>query len=431
MNYVKNYECTICGEIYEPSNELMTCPKCHEKGILEINYDYEAMRLNVNFEYFKHNTDYSMMRYKPLMSINSHPLNTLKVGWTPLYESKHIKSILGLTKLYLKDEGVNPTASLKDRASLVACIKAIEENYDTICCSSTGNAASSLAGNAAKLGLKSVIFVPKRAPIGKLSQLVVYGANVIQIDGDYKDTFKASKEVINKYKFYNRNAAINPHLVEGKKTVALEIAEQLKFGDLDYVFVSVGDGCTVASVYKGYFDLFSLKLINRIPKIIGVQAEGCKPFVDAFINRTEVGESAEDTIADSIAVGIPRNPVKGLRAITKSNGFYMSVTDEEIISAIELLGKKEGIFAEPAGAAALAGLVKAVNSELIDKQSKVAVIITGNGLKDVKSIESKVEEVSKISSIDLINKMNEDLKYNTNANDLFEMIKTNEVKEYE
>jgi threonine synthase len=388
MKYVKNYECTLCHKIYSNDQDILTCPSCGEKGILEINYDYNEMKKEVDKDYFKNNSDYSMLRYTPLMSINETTLETLDVGWTPLYKS----NLLGLKNLYIKDDGINPTSSLKDRASLVACLKAIELGRTRIGCSSTGNAASSLAGNAAKLGLDAFIFVPERIPLGKLSQLVMYGSKVIKVEGDYKKAFQVSKDVIKNYDLYNRNAAINPHLVEGKKTVALEIAEQLNFEELDYVFVSVGDGCTIGGVYKGFYDLYNLDLITSIPKIIGVQAEGCAPFYKAFINDTELEETDENTIADSIAVGIPRNPVKGMNAVKKSDGFYMTVTDDEIIDAMVTLGSNEGIFAEPAGATGLAGLIKLVNENKIDKASRIAVLVTGNGLKDQKSVENQLDK---------------------------------------
>jgi threonine synthase len=423
MQFVKEFECTLCHSIYPPSNNLMTCPKCGEKGILDINYNYNEMKKVVDKKYFKENKNYSMLRYQPMMSISEFTIPSLEVGWTPLYKSVNLAKSLGLQNLYLKDEGLNPTASLKDRASLVACIKAIENGKNTICCSSTGNAASSLAGNAANLGLKTVIFVPQRAPIGKIAQLVVYGANVIKIEGDYKQTFEASKKVIDKYHFYNRNAAINPHLVEGKKTVALEIAEQLQFQDLDYVFVSVGDGCTIGAVYKGFYDLLNLDLITKIPKIIGVQSDGCSPFYNAFINNTELEETEENTIADSIAVGIPRNPVKGMNAVKKSQGFYMTVSDKEILKSIMLLGKSEGIFAEPAGATGLAGLIKALSDNLIPKSSKIAVIITGNGLKDQNSVLSHITNIYSTESKKLINKINNEDNSNLNMVGLLNLLK--------
>jgi len=382
MKYVKNYECTLCHKVYPKTSMLMTCKECGEHGILDINYDYEQLQKDITIDYFKNNTDYSMWRYLPFMSIKEVPRNTLHVGWTPLYKAERMREELGVKELYIKDEGLNPTASLKDRASSVAVIKAIESKQSVIACSSTGNAASSLAGNAAKMGLKTVIFVPERAPIGKLTQLLVYGATVISVKGDYKDAFKLSKEAIKHYGWYNRNAAINPHLVEGKKTVALEIAEQLDFHVTDWVAVSVGDGCTVGGVYNGFRDLYETKLIDRIPKILGVQSDGCAPFVEAYQTGKPLQEAEENTIADSIAVGIPRNPVKALRAIRESRGTWITVSDQDILDNIKYLGHKEGIFGEPAGVTALAGVRKAVQKQIIQKEETVTVIMTGNGLKD-------------------------------------------------
>ena len=383
MKYVKNYECTICHKIFDKNKLIYTCDECGEKGILDINYNYDELKKVITREYFKNNTDYTMWRYKYLMSVKDRDFsNTLKVGYTPLYKSNTLKEELGLKELYLKDESLNPTASLKDRASLVAVVKALEENASVISCSSTGNAASSLAGNAARVGLKTVIFVPKRAPLGKLSQLLIYGANVISVEGDYKDTFNLSKQAINHYGWYNRNAAINPHLVEGKKTVALEIAEQLDFKVTDWVCVSVGDGCTIGGVYKGFYDLYIIGLINRRPKILGVQSDGCCPFYTAFTENKELAEAEENTIADSIAVGIPRNPIKAQKAVIESKGTWITVSDKEILKAMKILGSKEGIFGEPAGVAGFAGLINALQQDIIKHDDTVTVIVTGNGLKD-------------------------------------------------
>jgi len=324
-----------------------------------------------------------MWRYLPMMSVlETQLVDTLKIGWTPLYHSNRLHKLIGLDTLYIKDEGLNPTASLKDRASGVAVMKAIEAKQDIISCSSTGNAASSLAGNAARMGLKTVIFVPKRAPLGKLTQLMIYGSNVISVDGDYKDTFNLSKMAIEHFGWYNRNAAINPHLIEGKKTVALEIAEQLDFNPTDWVVVTVGDGCTIGGVYKGFKECQLLGLITKIPKILGVQSSGCAPFYEAFINNEPLAESEENTIADSIAVGIPRNPIKAQRAVLESNGSWISCSDEEILDAMKLLGKTEGIFGEPAAVASLAGLRNAISKGIIHKTESVTLIVTGNGLKD-------------------------------------------------
>ncbi|MDX1358593.1 MAG: threonine synthase, partial [Clostridia bacterium] len=299
-----------------------------------------------------------------------------------------IHSELGIKKLYIKDDGLNPTASLKDRASAVAVAGAVADGYEKICCSSTGNAASSLAGNAARMGLKSIIFVPKRAPEGKLAQLLVFGAKVIVVEGDYKETYELSRKAIEKWGFYNRNAAVNPHLVEGKKTVALEIAEQMDWNLPDWISVSVGDGCTIAGVYKGFYDLLQLGFIDRIPKILGVQSDGCSPFVTAHINNEPLKPAEENTIADSISVGIPRNPVKAMRAVEKSGGTWVAVSDHNILKAMKTLGMGEGVFGEPAGVTGYAGIAEAVKLGIIKSSETVCTIVTGNGLKDVKNAMS-------------------------------------------
>jgi len=383
MGKFKGYRCTICHRTYSPDEALYTCPFCGEKGILDVEYDYEELKKVLTKKYFASNRDYTMWRYAPLMSVpEDHISEMLKIGWTPLYKSKNLKEHLGLKALYIKDEGLNPSGSTKDRASGVAVLKAIEAGAQTISCSSTGNAASSLACQAAHMGLKSVIFVPKRAPIGKLTQLSIYGATVICVDGDYKDTYNLSKKAIEAYHWYNRNAAINPHLVEGKKTVSLEIAEQLDFKPADWVAVSVGDGCTVGGVYKGFYDLKQLGLIERIPRILGVQSSGCAPFCLAFESGKPLEEAEENTIADSIAVGIPRNPIKAMNAIKLSKGAFISVSDEHILKCMALLGRLEGIFGEPAGVAALAGIEEALAKGVIRRDETVAMVMTGNGLKD-------------------------------------------------
>ena len=245
--------------------------------------------------------------------------------------------------------------------------------------------ASSLAGNAARMGVKAVIFVPERAPEGKVAQLMIFGATVISVEGDYRQTFELSRAAIDKYGYYNRNAGINPTLTEGKKTVALEIAEQLNWRVTDWVAVSVGDGCTIGGVYNGFHDLYELGFIERIPRILGVQSTGCCPFVDAAAEKRDLIPAEENTIADSIAVGVPRNPKKALRAVSASNGAWVAVSDEEILGMMGILGRSEGVFGEPAGVTASAGVRKAVELGIIRSDETVTAISTGSGLKDVKN----------------------------------------------
>ena len=291
--------------------------------------------------------------------------------------------MLGIKKLWIKDDGQNPTASLKDRASAMAVAKAQEAGAKVIACSSTGNAASSLAGNAAEAGLKTYIFVPSRAPKGKVAQLMTFGANVVSVQGNYEETFELSKAAIDKWGWYNRNAAINPYLSEGKKTVSLEIAEQLNWQMPDYLAISVGDGCTIAGVWKGLKDLYAIGFIDKLPRLISAQAEGCHPINRAIANNEEWYPMEENTLADSIAVGVPRNADKALNAIRESNGIVVNVTDEEIMAAQKLVGMTCGVFGEPAGVTGAAGLKKLCEQGVIGENDTVVSVITGNGLKDV------------------------------------------------
>jgi len=377
---VKYAKCVRCGQEFPalPGTTVCTCG-----GILDIVYDYDYIRSQVDKSYFAACTESGMWRYRAFLPVEEETkAPPLRVGGSPLYESPRLAALLGLRRVWIKDDGLNPTASLKDRASSLAVAKATEAGAETIACSSTGNAASSLAGNAAAAGLKTFIFVPARAPIGKVAQLKIFGATVISVEGSYEDTFRLSAEAIQKYGWYNRNAAINPYLLEGKKTVSLEIAEQLGWRAPDFVAVSVGDGCTIAGVWKGFKDLFATGLIDRLPKLISVQAAGCCPINTAVEKGLPWQPMAENTIADSIAVGVPRNPDKAIRAIQESRGITVNVTDEEILAAMRLLGQTCGVFGEPAGAAATAGLMKAARESLIPDNASVVTIVTGNGLKD-------------------------------------------------
>jgi len=391
MSNVKNLRCLICGREYNENEVMYTCPHCGNEGLLEVVYDYERVGKEFSVSYLEQSNDYSMWRYLPLLPINDpSKVGPLKVGYTPLYEVKRVREELGVSNLYIKDDGRNPSASLKDRASSVVAVKAQELGKDIITCASTGNAASSLACVTASLGLKSFIFVPKSAPKAKLTQLLVFGATVFAINGIYDQAFDLSIEATEEFGWYNRNTGFNPYTVEGKKTVALEIAEQLKFDVPDYVFVSVGDGNIISGVYKGFYDLYSLGMVSKIPRLVAVQAEGCKPVVDAINGDGVIRPVTPNTIADSISVGIPRSGIMAVKYVRESNGFGVAVSDSLIIDSIRYLGNKSGIFAEPAGVTSFAGYIKALNENLVSKEDKVVVIITGNGLKDIDSAMKSV-----------------------------------------
>jgi threonine synthase len=387
MKYVDGLHCIKCGKKYEADPERYLCDDC-EDGILDVDYNYQKIKEDWSKEELTANPDKRIWRYEPLLPIKPETEKPkLSVGNTPIYESRVLAEEFAIKKLIIKDDGLNPTGSLKDRASAMAVVKAQEAGAETVACSSTGNAASSLAGNIASMGgrMNAVIFVPDRAPAGKLAQLLVYGADVVSVNGSYEEAFYLSAEAIEKWGWYNRNAAINPYLVEGKKTVSIEMAEQLNWEMPDWVVYSVGDGCTIAGAYKGLYDLKKIGFIDKIPKLLGVQAEGCAPITEAFRSGNELEITEENTIADSIAVGKPRNWIKAVRAVRDSGGAMINVSDEEILSMMKNLGQKTGIFGEPAGVAGLAGLKKAAEQGIITSEESAAAVITGNGLKDVKN----------------------------------------------
>ena len=383
LKNVKCAKCVKCGKEYPATPDVTTC-ECG--GILDIVYDYDYIKSRLTKEKLAARKDMTMWRYRELLPIEEETENTpLRVGNTPLYEEPRLAEMLGLGRLYVKDDGLNPTSSLKDRASAMAVAKAKEAGKDIIACSSTGNAASSLAGNAAAAGMKTYIFVPSRAPKGKVAQLLTFGATVVSVQGNYEETFELSSKAIDRWGWYNRNAAVNPYLSEGKKTVSLEIAEQLGWQMPDYVALSVGDGCTIAGVWKGFQDLYAAGFINRLPRLISVQAEGCCPLNRAIEEKAPWQPMEENTLADSIAVGVPRNPDKALQAIEESNGLVVNVSDAEIMAAQKLLGSVCGLFGEPAGVTGTAGVKKLCEMGVLGKDDTVVTMISGNGLKDVEN----------------------------------------------
>jgi threonine synthase len=319
-------------------------------------------------------------------------LPPIHVGWTPVHEAPRLAAHVGVARLFVKDDGRNPTASFKDRASSVGVLKAIEFGYDTIACASTGNAASSLAGMAASIGMRAIIFVPARAPEPKIAQLLVFGATVFRVKGTYEDAFDLCRAACERFRWYNRNSGTNPYLVEGKKTAGLEIAEQFAFSDRlpdsalpDWVVVSVGDGCTIGGIGKGLHEGKRMGLTTTMPRLLGVQATGAAPIVRAFESKADVVPSGSETVADSIAVGTPRNWRRALAWIRASRGSMVAVDDPSILDAMRVTARLGGVFGEPAGVAGVAGLRAAVTAGIVPREATALVVITGNGLKDVKS----------------------------------------------
>lgn len=395
MNSIIGLRCVVCGKTYD-TKVLYTCPACGEQGILDVLYDYGRIQNTFHPETLV-NRPYDIRRYEELLPIKQiDQLPQTKIGWTPIFETTRLAATLGVARLYVKDEGRNPTASFKDRASAIGVAKAQELNYSDIACASTGNAASSLAGAAAAVGLRSTIFVPENAPEPKVMQLLIFGARVVRVKKPaggvtaYEAAYDLCTQACERYGWYNRNCAINAYLVEGKKTCGLEIAEQTQANVPDWVVVSVGDGCTIAGVGKGLSETQRLGWIEKTPRLLGVQAAGAAPIAKAFFDGGELVPARGDSIAESIAVSKPRNWRKAIRAIRASNGTMIVVTDEEILQAQQLAARLGGVFGEPAGVAGIAGLKRAVASGVISDSAAVLIVITGSGLKDIQAVRRTV-----------------------------------------
>ncbi|MGH2581577.1 MAG: threonine synthase [Anaerolineales bacterium] len=353
-------------------------------------FDYTAINKSTNPKRIGSSTDFSIWRYFPLLPINDpdHAGTPLRsVGWTPIYEPKKLARELNLRQLWIKDESKNPTASFKDRASAVVLARAEELNASIVVTASTGNAGAALAGMAAATGQTAVIVAPKTAPPAKIAQFQIYGARVVLVDDNYDSAVELSRQAADEFGWYCRNTAYNPFTAEGKKTAALEIWEQvMSTQQIERplsVFVSVGDGNIISGLHKGFKELAELGWIEPMPRLFGIQAEGSAAIANAFEAKTEEIKPVQaKTLADSISVDMPGDGLRALRAVTQTGGAYIKVSDAEILSAIAELGKI-GVFAEPAGSAAFAGLRAALNSGLIGAGDPVLVLNTGSGLKDV------------------------------------------------
>jgi threonine synthase len=390
--HVTHLRCIFCAAAYAPGEVEYTCPACGATGILDVEYDYDAVRREFSKKTLASNGETSMWRYAPLLPVaDADRRPRLRVGWTPVYETPRLARELGVKKVWIKDEGLSPTGSAKDRASAIATVRAASLGQRHIACASTGNAASSLAGLAADMDLMAHIFVPATAPEAKVAQLLVYGAQVLLVDAPYAGVWELCQQAVENYSWYNRNCAVNPYLVEGKKTGGLEAAEQLA-GDLpDVVAVAVGDGCTVAGIGKGFDEMHRLGIVDRVPRLLGVQAEGAAPIAGAHAGqREEIVPVQAQTLADSISVGTPRNGVKALRAVEKTGGTYVTVADQLILEMIPRLARGSGVFGEPAAVAALAGVKEARAQQWIDAHESVLIMVTGNGLKDVRGVMRSV-----------------------------------------
>ncbi len=391
------YRCSVCGQELGPEDVQYTCP--HDGGNLDVILDYDRLRRDVSPGDIRRSTESSIWRYLPLLPVQDpgHLGTPLRaVGWTPLFDLQPIAGKLGLGKLWLKDDGRNPTASFKDRASAITVARAQEIGVDVIVTASTGNAGAALAGMAGAAKMPAVILAPKTAPPAKIAQILIFGARVVLVEGTYDDAFDLTIQAAEKFGWYCRNTGYNPFTAEGKKTAAFEICEQLSIENdgessgeerwltPDAVFVSVGDGNIISGLHKGFKDLHTLGWIDTIPRLYGIQSEGSAAIYNAFqAGSEEIQPVSADTLADSISVDQPRDGLRALRAATETGGAYIAVPDSAILEAIAELGREAAVFAEPAGAAAYAGLLAAVEQNFLAEGDRVVVLNTGNGLKDV------------------------------------------------
>jgi threonine synthase len=394
-DHILHLQCVLCSARYDQGKIEYTCPACGPLGVLEVHYDYEMVAQRISRVTLMNDRDSTFLRYRALLPVSYSLMEipALAIGGTPLYSVRRLRSHLGMGNLWLKDDSRNPSASLKDRASIVAVMRA---DGRTLACASTGNAASSLAVQAASVGLPCYIFVPYNAPRAKIVQLLMCGATVFAVEGSYDDAFDLCIEACNTFGWYNRNTGYNPYLVEGKKTVGLEIAEQLQWHVPDSVLVPTGDGCIISGVYRGFEDFYRLGLIDRIPRMIAVQAEGSPAIVRALEGDGIVRPYPAQTIADGISVSLPRNGAMAVKVIRESGGFGITVSDEEILAAEKELARLTGVFAEPSAAAGYAGLVRLLREGRIRQDESTVLLVTGSGLKSIDAVVASAGSVVSI-----------------------------------
>jgi threonine synthase len=378
------YECSTCGKSYPRDEVRYLCPACAKHyrpgipllGVLAVRFDYAAIRKRFN----KSDPDWNLFSAVEKKHYPAYP-----VGNTPYIPAAALGKELGFPDLWIKNDGLNPSASLKDRASFLAVAEANRIGEKSIVTASTGNAASALAAVCAASGKQAIILVPEKAPRAKLVQMVLYGARVIPIQGTYDDAFRLSLEYTARKGGLNRNTAYHPLTIEGKKTAGLEIYHQNRCRAPGVILVPVGDGVIISGIHKAFYDLKAAGLIARLPRLVCVQAERSAA-IHHYIRTGKYRNAARPaTVADSISVSIPANAHLARKAVLDSAGFSVTVTDAEILSGQRLLAQKTGIFAEPAAAATVAALKKLRKSHLLDPKERIVLLITGHGLKDVEA----------------------------------------------
>lgn len=378
--------CSECCGVFSEDPKLLVCPECckHQtqggstRGVLEVEI------LDPPSRWSDDGLGDPRFLHTVLPLGDPAQLAPLPVGNTPLVGVPRLGKELGMQRLWLKDDSRNPSGSTKDRASLLVAAKAAQYGFETIATASTGNAATALAAVCAASGQRAIVLVPADAPPAKLTQMLAYGAEVVPIDGSYDDAFDLCLEVCSEFGWYNRNTALNPFTIEGKKTLALEIGRQMAPELPDAVIVPTGDGVILGGIAKGFADLKAWGLTDRLPRLIAVQPEGASALVTALAEGREdvVPVAGAASVADSLVVSAPRNARLALRRIRQSEGGGVTVSDEAIIDSIARMARLTGVFPEPAAAASLAGLEAALEAGLIDRGERVVMVVTGTGLKD-------------------------------------------------
>lgn len=381
---VETLACTGCGAV---TNDpwAWTCASCDDSIRRDVRYAPDAGR---RMRAALASRPFTMWRYAELLPVES-PANRaspLLVGGTPILEAHRLARQLDVARVVVKDEARSFSGSLKDRASAVGVALALADGRRAIACASTGNAAASTATLAAAAGLPAVVLIPAKTAAGKLAQLRACGATIGQAPISYDDVWDLCSALSDRAGWLNRNCAVNPYLVEGKKTAGLEIAEQLGDDITDWVAVGVGDGCTLAGIGKGLMEAHDAGLIPRVPRLLGVQPDGVQPIVRAFEEGGEAYTATPHSIADGLNVGRPRNALKALAAVRATHGTLVAVPDEDILAAMGWVARASGLFVEPASAAAFAGVSAARAAGVISPGESVCIVNTGTGLKDPSAV---------------------------------------------
>ena len=376
-------QCIDCNQKYDPNETVYKCRKCGD--LLEVSYDYDLIAERLRPGLWRR-LPLSVWKYKDLLPIkDKSKIVSLNEGGTGLLSCRRLAEELGLKILYVKNEGENPTGSFKDRGMTVGVSRALELNVKTVCCASTGNTSASLAAYAARAGLRCVVLVPSgKIAYGKIVQAMACGAEIVQVKGNFDQALSLARALSERHREFYLLNSINPYRLEGQKTLAFEVCDQLGGRAPDVVVLPVGNAGNISALWKGFKEFHMLGIINELPRMIGMQAEGASPIARAVKEGRDTISPVEkpETVATAIRIGSPVSWKKALRAIKESRGTAEIVTDREILEAQKLLARKEGIFVEPASASSIAGLKKMIESGVIDKDESVVCVATGHGLKD-------------------------------------------------